>query len=142
MQVVVVGLMALIAGILAGSLIRGFLAKSDRAQSEALAAERERQLAELREELGRAKAESAARAGFESLAVEREKRIGELSGEIDVLRASLNAKTDEAGRLASTVAEVNATLESERKVYLTSCDCWRQRRGLSVTIFGPSLWTF
>ncbi|MGD1063089.1 MAG: DNA recombination protein RmuC [Terracidiphilus sp.] len=115
MQIVVVALTALIAGILVGLLVRGFLAKSNRAESEALSAERELQLAELREELGRSKAESAARAGFESLAAEREKRIGELSGEIDLLRASLNAKTDEAGRLASTVAEANATLESERK---------------------------
>jgi DNA recombination protein RmuC len=115
MQILVVGLVALTAGILIGLLIRGFLAKSNRAQSEALAAERDRQLAEVREELSLTKAESATRAGFESLAAEREKRIGQLTGEIDALRSNLAAKTGEAGSLAASVAELKAKLESEQK---------------------------
>lgn len=59
-----------------------------------------------------ARAQSAA---LEALAAEREKRAGQLSGEIDALRASLAAKTDEAGRAAVTIAELNAGLENERK---------------------------
>ncbi len=59
-----------------------------------------------------AKAQNAA---FEALASEREKRAGQLSGEIDGLRASLASKTDEAGRAAATVAELNAKLENERQ---------------------------
>ena len=59
-----------------------------------------------------AKAQNAA---FEALASEREKRAGQLSGEIDGLRASLASKTDEAGRAAATVAELNAKLENEQK---------------------------
>jgi DNA recombination protein RmuC len=115
MQIVVVGLLALAAGILIGFLIRAISAKSAQAQSETLAAERDRQLAGAREELVQAKAESAARAGYESLAAEREKRIGQLTGEIDVLRSDLAARTGEAGRLAATVAELNAKLENEQK---------------------------
>ena len=59
-----------------------------------------------------ARAQSSA---FEALATEREKRAGQLRGEVDALRASLATKTDEAGRLAATVAELNAKLESEQK---------------------------
>jgi DNA recombination protein RmuC len=83
-QLLIVGAIAAVAGILVGYWLRGALAK---AQSAAL----------------------------ETLAAEREKRIGELGGEIEALRASLAAKTDEAGRLAATVAELNAKLESEQK---------------------------
>jgi DNA recombination protein RmuC len=115
MQIAVVGLVGLVLGVLIGFLFRAISAKSAQAQWEALAAERERQLAGMREELGRVKAESAARAGFESLAAEREKRIGELSAAVDALRAELAARTDEAASQASTVAELNAKLESEQK---------------------------
>jgi len=68
-----------------------------------------------RQDLAQAQSESAARAGFEALAAERETRIGQLNGEIEALRADLAVKTEEAGRVAATVAELNATLESERK---------------------------
>jgi DNA recombination protein RmuC len=114
MQIAVVGLAALAVGVFIGFLFRAVSAKSEQARSETLAAERGRQLTELREELDRTKAESAAHASFESLAVEREKRIGQLAGEIDALRAGLATKTDENGRLASTVAELSATLAGER----------------------------
>ena len=115
MQIAVVGLVALALGVLIGFLFRAILAKSVQAQLEALATERDRQLAETRDELGQIKTESAARAGFQSLAAEREKRIGELAAEIDVLRADLAASKDEAANQASSVAELNAKLASEEK---------------------------
>jgi len=115
MQTVVVGLVALTVGVLIGFLLRVILARSDQAESETLATERDRQLAEVREELVRTKAESAARAGFESLSIERENRIGQLTEEVDALRSNLATKTEEVGRSAATVAELTAKLENEQK---------------------------
>ena len=115
MQIAVVGLAALALGVLIGFLFRAVSAKSAQVQLEALAAERDRQFAETREELGRVKTESAARAGFESLAAEREKRIGALTTEMDALRTDLAVRTDEATGLASTVAGLNAKFASEEK---------------------------
>ena len=115
MQIVFVGLSALAIGILVGYLLWAVAAKARQTRSETIAAERDRQLAAMRDELNRVKDESAMRAGFESLAAEREKRIGQLAGELDALRAALAAKTDEAGSLASTAAELKAKLESEEK---------------------------
>jgi DNA recombination protein RmuC len=108
MQMLLVGLAALAGGILAGWLLRGASLQSERAKLEALAAERERQLEEVRRDLDQSQRESAARAGFESLAAEREKRIGELNAEMETLRAS-------HASLGSTVAELKAKLESEEK---------------------------
>ena len=125
MQALIGGAAALV-GILAGILIRGALAKSDR---DGLI-HRNEELANALTQAGNALSESMAlaakRAGFESLAEERDKRIGELTTELetqragshtvmDALRAVLQAKTEEAGLLASTIAELNAKLESEQK---------------------------
>lgn len=112
---IVMGLAILALGIVVGYLLWAVAAKARQAQIDAIAAERDRQLAALRDELNRVKDESALRAGFESLAVEREKRIGQMSAEMEALRAGLTAKSDEAGNLASTVAELKAKLASEEK---------------------------
>ncbi len=115
MEIAIVGLAGVAAGVVAGFLMRAVLARAAGARSEAVAAERDRQLGELRGELERTRAESAARARFEPLASEREKRIDALSAEINTLRASLGAKSEEVGGLASNVAKLETQLESERK---------------------------
>jgi DNA recombination protein RmuC len=117
---------AALVGILAGILIRGALAKSEK---EGLI-HRNEELANALTQAGNALSESMAlaakRAGFESLADEREKRIGELTTQwealragsqiaTEALRAELQAKSEEAGHLSTTIAELNAKLESEQK---------------------------
>ncbi len=115
MQIAMAALAALAAGFLLGFLIRAVVARAVLAEALAVAAERERQLAEARTELGRAQAEAAARAGFESLAAERERRIGEQAAEIAALRKQLKEKTDEAAGLDAQVASLQTRLQNEEK---------------------------
>jgi DNA recombination protein RmuC len=121
-----IGSAAALVGILAGILIRGALAKSEKNGL----IHRNEELVNALTQAGNALSESMAlagkRAGFESLAEEREKRIEELTKELEALRAAskskhdelyseLQAKGDEAGRLSSTIAELNAKLETEQR---------------------------
>jgi DNA recombination protein RmuC len=121
-----IGSAAALVGILAGILIRGALAKSEKNGL----VHRNEELANALTQAGNALSESMAlagkRAGFESLAEEREKRIEELTKELEALRAAskskhdelyseLQAKGDEVGRLSATIAELNAKLETEQK---------------------------
>jgi DNA recombination protein RmuC len=125
MQALIASAAALV-GILAGILIRGALAKSEKNGL----IHRNEELANALTQAGNALSESMAlaakRAGFESLAEEREKRIGELTLQWEALRsgsqaihealrAELNAKNEEATRLSATIAELNAKLEGEQK---------------------------
>jgi DNA recombination protein RmuC len=121
-----IGSAAALVGILAGILIRGALAKSEKNGL----IHRNEELANALTQAGNALSESMAlaakRAGFESLAEEREKRIGELTTELEALRAAskskhdelyseLQAKGEEVGRLSTTIAELNAKIESEQR---------------------------
>ena len=115
MQIAIVAILALAVGVVMGFLMRAVRAKSEQAQAETLTAERGRQLAEARQELERTRTEAAARASFESLAGERERRIGQLAAEIEGLRGQLAARSEEAAGLASSVAKLEAQLESEQK---------------------------
>jgi DNA recombination protein RmuC len=132
-----IGAAGFLIGILAGAVIRGLLAKSQKETLQNRGEELASSLSHATAALGAEQALSAKRAGFESLAQEREKRIGELAAEmetlraaaqsemeaqraasqvaVDAVRAELQAKTEEAGRLATTIAELNGKLESERK---------------------------
>jgi DNA recombination protein RmuC len=110
-----VGAGAALLGILAGILIRGVIAKSEKNNL----INRNEELANALTQAGNALSESMAvaakRAGFESLAEEREKRVAELAKEIEELRAKLLAKSEESAQAAMTLAEMRVTLEAEKK---------------------------
>lgn len=119
------GVAALI-GILAGVLIRGSFAKSEK---DSLL-ERNQELSETLTKAGAALANeqaiSASRAGFESLAKEREKRIGELTTELEALRAAsktshdalrleLQTRSDTEAQSRARIAELETDLRNERE---------------------------
>jgi DNA recombination protein RmuC len=108
MPVWIVGVIAAIAGILAGYLWRGVSAKSEKNQLELRSAELTRDLGDARSGLAQTQAESAARAGFEAVAAERARTI-------DGLRADLDAKASSERNLAARVKELEADLRNERQ---------------------------
>ncbi|MGP8251625.1 MAG: DNA recombination protein RmuC [Terracidiphilus sp.] len=110
-----IGGVGVLVGILAGILIRGSLAKSEK---DGLI-QRNEELANALTQAGNALSESMAvaakRAGFESLAEERDKRIGELATEYDALRKDLQYKTDAENLAKTRVAELETELRNERE---------------------------
>ncbi|HUB50888.1 MAG TPA: DNA recombination protein RmuC [Terracidiphilus sp.] len=121
-----IGAVGVLVGVLAGLLIRGSIAKSEKDGLVHRNEELANALTQAGTALSDSMALSAKRAGFETLAEEREKRIGELGKELEMQRAGsqvvvnalqteLKSKSEEAGRLAATIAELTASLENEKK---------------------------
>ena len=125
LQALIGGAAALV-GILAGILIRGALAKSEK---DGLV-HRNEELANALTQAGNALSESMAlaakRAGFESLAVEREKRIDELYKELEVvrtasqvlhdaLRTDLKDKSDAEAQSRARISALETELRNERE---------------------------
>jgi DNA recombination protein RmuC len=125
LQALIGGAAALV-GILAGILIRGALAKSEKQGM----IHRNEELANALTQAGNALSESMAlaakRAGFESLAEEREKRIGELTTEleaqragslvaVDAVRSELQAKSDAEAQSRVRISELETELRKERE---------------------------
>ncbi len=108
MQLLIVGAVAAIVGILVGFWLRA-------AGARQRAAELERDLTATRSELTQAQAESAARAGFEALAREREKTIERVAAERDSLRAEFQAKLESERIQAARVKELETELRNERQ---------------------------
>jgi DNA recombination protein RmuC len=121
-----IGSAAALVGILAGILIRGALAKSEK---DGLV-HRNEELANALTQAGTALSDSMAlaanRAGFESLAMEREKRIGELTSELegqragslvvaDALRAELKAKSGAEAEFRARIGSLETELRNERE---------------------------
>ena len=106
---------AVLAGILLGYLLRQAAAKKEQPEAEGRAAQAAAEVGAMRAELGRAQSLADARAGFESLAVEREKAARLLAAERDGLRTSLEEKF-EAERLQSArISALEAELRNERQ---------------------------
>jgi DNA recombination protein RmuC len=108
MQALVVGAVAVIAGILLGYWLRSHSAKGEMAQLEQRNAEQAQDLSSARNDLARAQADLVTRAGFEALAAEREKTA-------DSLRAELRGKTESERTLSARVKELEADLRNERQ---------------------------
>ncbi len=108
-------IVALLAGILIGLVIRHISAKSEKALLEQRNRENVDALTAARGQLANAQSESAARAGFESLAAERARTVASLIAERDAAREALQAKTGEASQAAAKIAELNSKLENEHK---------------------------
>lgn len=114
--------LAALAGLLAGFLLRHLSARSERAAAEnekvqlgQRAAELSAELASLRSELAQVRAIAENRAGFESLAAERERTIASLTAERDQAAAALAAKSDSERALTARVSGLEAELRKERE---------------------------
>ncbi len=115
MMQAVIAVVALLAGILLGFIIRANSAKSEKALLEKQISANAEALAALQGKLAQSQAESAARAGFEPLAAEREKTIAQLRAESDNLRSEIAAKAATASTHAARISQLEAELEAERK---------------------------
>jgi len=73
------------------------------------------ELATVRSEMERVRAESAARAGFESLAAEREKTIAQLTAEREALRQDLQLRDASDRTQNARIKELETELRNERE---------------------------
>jgi DNA recombination protein RmuC len=105
---VIIGVVALIAGVLLGFWLRGASVHGEKAQLEQRGAELVRDLDTAKHNLAQAQAESAARAGFEAVAAEREKTIGTLHDQVQT-------KAEAERSLSARVKELETELRNERQ---------------------------
>lgn len=127
-----IGGVGVLVGILAGALIRGSFAKSEK---DGLI-QRNEELANALTQAGNALSESMAvagkRAGFEALAEEREKRIGELTTEMEVLRTASQA-IHEAVR-SELKDKQNAEAESRARVSALETELRNERENMAEKV--------
>jgi DNA recombination protein RmuC len=117
-----IAVVAAIAGILAGYLLRHFSAKTERvaaekekAQLAQRAAELTAEIAGLRSEVGQVREIAERRAGFESLCVERQSMVDRLTTERDQGAAALQVKSESERTLSAQVSALEAELRKERE---------------------------
>lgn len=115
-------LLAAIAGIAIGYLLRHIAAKNERiaaqndnAQQAQRAAELTREIASLRSDLAQVREIAERRAGFEQLCSERQSIIDRLTAERDKAATALLAKTDAERALSARASELEADLRNERQ---------------------------
>lgn len=108
MLLLIVGAVAVVAGVLIGFLLHGVSARAEKAQLDTRNTELSRDLSVARSDLAQAQAESSARAGYEALATERGKFI-------DRLRDELQTKADSERVLGAHVKELETELRNERQ---------------------------
>jgi DNA recombination protein RmuC len=106
---------AALAGILLGYLLRHAWAKNEKAQAEQRIASLAADLNGVRAELGRAQSLADGRAGFESLAAEREKTARQLTTERDGLQAAFEEKFANERHLSARISALEAELQNERQ---------------------------
>jgi DNA recombination protein RmuC len=110
-----ISVMAALAGIFLGYLLRHASAKNEKAQAEQRIGQLATDLSVVRAELGQAQSLADGRAGFESLAVEREKTAGQLTAERDGLRTALQEKFEVERLQAAKVSALETELRNERQ---------------------------
>jgi DNA recombination protein RmuC len=115
MQSLIVGAIAVFAGVLVGFWLRAFSAKAEKAHLEQRVQELASEQAAARANLAQSQAETAAKAGFESLAAEREKTAHELSAERDRLRSDLQAKAEAERVQTGRISQLETELRNERQ---------------------------
>jgi len=118
----IVGVVAVVLGMVIGFLMRASSARAEKSLIEQRAADLDQRNRELGEgmrtaqaALEQAQAESARRAGFESLAAERERALAQLGAERDALRAELATKSEAEARALASISRLQAELNSERE---------------------------
>ena len=115
MQPLIIGAVAVIAGVLLGYWLNGMFGQSEKAQLERRAQELAGELGAVRAELARVQADAAARAGFELLAAERERTIRQQATERDLLRMDLQAKGALESQSSARIRELETELRNERQ---------------------------
>jgi DNA recombination protein RmuC len=110
-----ISVIAALAGILLGYLLRHASAKNEKAQAEQRVGQLATDLSVVRAELGQAQSLADGRAGFESLAAEREKTARQLTAERDGLRTALQEKFDGERVLSARISALEAELRNERQ---------------------------
>jgi DNA recombination protein RmuC len=117
-----IAVVAAIAGIVAGYLLRHIAAKNERAAAENEKAQLAQRVAELagdvtvvRSELAQIREIAERRAGFESLCVERQSMIDRLTMERDLGTTALQAKSESERTLSAQVSALQAELRKERE---------------------------
>jgi DNA recombination protein RmuC len=115
MEPLIVGAIAVFAGVLAGFWLRAFWAKSEKAHLEQRVQELAAELTAARTGLAQSQTELTAKSGFESLAAEREKTVRELAAERDGLRADLLAKVEVERVQTGRLSQLEAELRNERQ---------------------------
>jgi DNA recombination protein RmuC len=121
-----IGAVGVLIGILAGFLIRGSMAKSEKDGLVHRNDELANALTQAGTALSDSMALSAKRAGFESLAEEREKRIGDLTKDleaqragsqvaVDALHADLQTRSDAEAQSRARIAELETELRNEKQ---------------------------
>jgi DNA recombination protein RmuC len=106
---------AALAGILLGYLLRNALANKERQQGEARIGELGVNLRDVKSELALAQSLAAARAGFESLAAEREKAAVQLTADRDSLRTDLQFRVENERVQSARIGALEAELNNERQ---------------------------
>ena len=115
MEPLIVGAIAVFAGVLAGFWLRAFWAKSEKAHLEQRVQELAAELTAARASLAQSQTELTAKSGFESLAAEREKTVRALAAERDGLRADLQAKAEIERVQTGRLSQLEAELRNERQ---------------------------
>ena len=106
----IIAVVAALAGIVVGFLLRNASAKSEKERLEADAAS-------LRTQLGAAQSLADQRAGFEPLAAERQKALDALRGERDALQADVQTRSTAALQSAARISELETALKNEQNKY-------------------------
>lgn len=115
MEQAIITVIAVLAGILIGYLIRGGAAKSERALLEQQVQKATTDLAAAHTDVANAQAAAIARAASESVATERQVTIGRLTAERDAARSEIQAAANAAQSQAARISELEALLGSEKK---------------------------
>jgi DNA recombination protein RmuC len=110
-----IAVLAAIAGIILGYLLRQLAAQSERAAAENEKAQLTQRTADLAAELNQARGLAERRAGFESLSAERQSLIDRLTAERDQFATALHAKTDAERTLSARISQLEADLRNERQ---------------------------
>jgi DNA recombination protein RmuC len=104
--------LAAIAGVVLGFLLRGGSSKAEKSLIEQRNRELAAELGGLRDELARARAESESRASFEALAAERQGTLVRLEAERNTLREELRIKAETEPAQTARISQLEADLRN------------------------------
>lgn len=115
MQTLIVGAIAVFAGVLLGYWLRTASAKAEKGHLEQRIQEMAGEQAASRAELAKSQAESAAKSGFELLAAERLSTLSERAVQLEAANEQLAEKDSEILRLSQLKSKLATDLDNERE---------------------------
>jgi len=114
MQTLIIGAVAVLVGVVLGSLLRAVSEKAEKLQFQQRAQELTGELETVKSDLAKVQSESATRAGFESLAAERLETLLERNRQLEGAKRQLEEKDREILRLTSVNSKLETDLANER----------------------------